>query len=138
MYYSLYFFFSIRRRHTSCALVTGVQTCALPIFDIDAPAFPLARFLIFPGREMLGRRHDDRIGPALLDDSRTAGLDRGVLRGPERIGIGEIAVLAEQVGDGRKAARLDVEQRVANRDRSEEHTSELQSLICISYAVFCL
>src|SRR3546814_5619352 len=24
-------FFSIRRRHTSCALVTGVQTCALPI-----------------------------------------------------------------------------------------------------------
>src|SRR3546814_2475531 len=24
-------FFSSRRRHTSCALVTGVQTCALPI-----------------------------------------------------------------------------------------------------------
>src|SRR3546814_1093817 len=27
-----YFFFSSRRRHTSCALVTGVQTCALPIW----------------------------------------------------------------------------------------------------------
>src|SRR3546814_7866652 len=27
------FFFSSRRRHTRCALVTGVQTCALPIFD---------------------------------------------------------------------------------------------------------
>src|SRR3546814_17109772 len=27
----LLFFFSSRRRHTSCALVTGVQTCALPI-----------------------------------------------------------------------------------------------------------
>src|SRR3546814_15092878 len=27
----LIFFFSSRRRHTSCALVTGVQTCALPI-----------------------------------------------------------------------------------------------------------
>src|SRR3546814_4392241 len=25
-------FFSSRRRHTSCALVTGVQTCALPIY----------------------------------------------------------------------------------------------------------
>src|SRR3546814_1473450 len=25
--------FSSRRRHTSCALVTGVQTCALPLFD---------------------------------------------------------------------------------------------------------
>src|SRR3546814_817285 len=28
----LCFFFSSRRRHTRCALVTGVQTCALPIF----------------------------------------------------------------------------------------------------------
>src|SRR3546814_14785623 len=27
----LFFFFSSRRRHTICALVTGVQTCALPI-----------------------------------------------------------------------------------------------------------
>src|SRR3546814_9096247 len=25
-------FFSSRRRHTRCALVTGVQTCALPIY----------------------------------------------------------------------------------------------------------
>src|SRR3546814_17369250 len=29
-----YFFFSSRRRHTICALVTGVQTCALPIFCV--------------------------------------------------------------------------------------------------------
>src|SRR3546814_7619225 len=28
-----FFFFSSRRRHTRCALVTGVQTCALPILD---------------------------------------------------------------------------------------------------------
>src|SRR3546814_8704584 len=27
----IFFFFSSRRRHTRCALVTGVQTCALPI-----------------------------------------------------------------------------------------------------------
>src|SRR3546814_9901195 len=27
------FFFSSRRRHTRCALVTGVQTCALPISE---------------------------------------------------------------------------------------------------------
>src|SRR3546814_13031239 len=31
MFFLLVFFFSSRRRHTSCALVTGVQTCALPI-----------------------------------------------------------------------------------------------------------
>src|SRR3546814_5056853 len=30
-FYDFVFFFSSRRRHTSCALVTGVQTCALPI-----------------------------------------------------------------------------------------------------------
>src|SRR3546814_12627398 len=29
--FSWYFFLSSRRRHTRCALVTGVQTCALPI-----------------------------------------------------------------------------------------------------------
>src|SRR3546814_4183828 len=32
------FFFSSRRRHTRCALVTGVQTCALPIFPMMAIA----------------------------------------------------------------------------------------------------
>src|SRR3546814_1327533 len=32
----LLFFFSSRRRHTRCALVTGVQTCALPIFTNPA------------------------------------------------------------------------------------------------------
>src|SRR3546814_9205034 len=30
---ALCFFLSSRRRHTRCALVTGVQTCALPILD---------------------------------------------------------------------------------------------------------
>src|SRR3546814_8508936 len=29
-----FFFFSSRRRHTRCALVTGVQTCALPIWPL--------------------------------------------------------------------------------------------------------
>src|SRR3546814_16283066 len=32
------FFFSSRRRHTRCALVTGVQTCALPISARNIPA----------------------------------------------------------------------------------------------------
>src|SRR3546814_8097320 len=31
MFFFFLFFFSSRRRHTRCALVTGVQTCALPI-----------------------------------------------------------------------------------------------------------
>src|SRR3546814_8982358 len=43
MIYVMFFFFSSRRRHTRCALVTGVQTCALPIymikyFHVERPA----------------------------------------------------------------------------------------------------
>src|SRR3546814_9936468 len=37
---SCFFFFSSRRRHTRCALVTGVQTCALPIFRVEAATRP--------------------------------------------------------------------------------------------------
>src|SRR3546814_2978164 len=50
IYILCYFFFPSRRRHTRCALVTGVQTCALPIFDRhrrprggDARLLPQAR-----------------------------------------------------------------------------------------------
>src|SRR3546814_16626099 len=38
----VFFFFSSRRRHTRCALVTGVQTCALPI-SLFRQAIGLAR-----------------------------------------------------------------------------------------------
>src|SRR3546814_16910071 len=44
----LYFCFSSRRRHTRCALVTVVQTCALPIFlvgELLEIANPLVRLL---------------------------------------------------------------------------------------------
>src|SRR3546814_10296526 len=36
-FFIVIFFFSSRRRHTRCALVTGVQTCALPIFEVCFP-----------------------------------------------------------------------------------------------------
>src|SRR3546814_7835003 len=35
-WFDVFFCFSSRRRHTRCALVTGVQTCALPIFPLLA------------------------------------------------------------------------------------------------------
>src|SRR3546814_8898163 len=35
-------FFSSRRRHTRCALVTGVQTCALPILHFHAGGLSMA------------------------------------------------------------------------------------------------
>src|SRR3546814_2576294 len=39
------FFFSSRRRHTRCALVTGVQTCALPIWR----QYPAERLSVVEG-----------------------------------------------------------------------------------------
>src|SRR3546814_17323736 len=46
------FFFSSRRRHTICALVTGVQTCALPI------SLPPTPFLSFSAFASKGRTMD--------------------------------------------------------------------------------
>src|SRR3546814_4194215 len=39
-FFVMFFFFSSRRRHTRCALVTGVQTCALPISFIPIEIQP--------------------------------------------------------------------------------------------------
>src|SRR3546814_3225591 len=39
------FFFSSRRRHTRCALVTGVQTCALPILGLKVDEYDLIQLL---------------------------------------------------------------------------------------------
>src|SRR3546814_18632628 len=47
--YVVIFFFSSRRRHTRCALVTGVQTCALPISlgDLERFRTKAARYPFF-------------------------------------------------------------------------------------------
>src|SRR3546814_8265172 len=70
-----YFFFSSRRRRTSCALVTGVQTCALPI-SVDLGAIVGAEAALVgidcadkagldrPLRAQLGQSHATR-GAAL-------------------------------------------------------------------------
>src|SRR3546814_5463389 len=58
-------------------------------------------------------------------------------------GDGRIARLGEQgqqepVGGQEGLGSADLRERLPAGDRSEEHTSELQSLMRISYAVFCL
>src|SRR3546814_3340157 len=87
----LFFFFSSRRRHTRCALVTGVQTCALPISCLSHACLRCH----FTGQIIL----------MIADDMacNTRNSNPGTIY-----------------------------------NRSEEHTSELQSLMRISYAVFCL
>src|SRR3546814_7705790 len=94
------FFFSSRRRHTICALVTGVQTCALPISHdpkLDDPA--LARALNSPAFYIgaLGSRKThaarlERLGAAGFTDKELARI-----HGPAGLPIGaagpaEIAV----------------------------------------------
>src|SRR3546814_3835408 len=108
-----FFFFSSRRRHTRCALVTGVQTCALPICMTEPGA----------GSDLQG-----------MKTSATPDGDGFVLNGSKTfITNGQhagVVVLAAKTDPktGAKGTTL----------RSEEHTSELQSLMRISYAVFCL
>src|SRR3546814_3853318 len=57
----MFFFFSSRRRHTRCALVTGVQTCALPIFTDDA----ICDFLRVDGRPIYPQ-HDVPLASPLM------------------------------------------------------------------------
>src|SRR3546814_13086710 len=50
----LVFFLSSRRRHTRCALVTGVQTCALPIChrsetEVKALTRDMKKYVMVPG-----------------------------------------------------------------------------------------
>src|SRR3546814_3455129 len=58
------FFFSSRRRHTRCALVTGVQTCALPIYlQSGADIAHKAGFVAFGSRKWeLFRKVDELRG----------------------------------------------------------------------------
>src|SRR3546814_15944446 len=73
-YHSSRFFFSSRRRHTRGALVTGVQTCALPIFLVTED-------LGFLALGQLGAKRGARVETG---DTRTAGaqlLGQRALRG---------------------------------------------------------
>src|SRR3546814_10532837 len=69
-------FFSSRRRHTRCALVTGVQTCALPIAP-DGRLFPA---------ELLARAYRGAISRAAVSNGFQYGDPRGspALRSEER------------------------------------------------------
>src|SRR3546814_3092188 len=78
---SVCFFFSSRRRHTRCALVTGVQTCALPISALSranrsAPvcvsalaSFETAQTHQDPGR--LPRSEERRVGKECVSTCRS-------------------------------------------------------------------
>src|SRR3546814_8463258 len=94
----VHLFFSSRRRHTRCALVTGVQTCALPISTVWHR----------PGTWAPSSTLRARTSATPTCARKTSAMDSAWTRRGRATG------------------------------RSEEHTSELQSLMRISNAVFCL
>src|SRR3546814_3722165 len=65
-----------------------------------------------------------------------------VIDAKARLHVGNQFVFGHEVldfrGDHRRASHAAARKDFCSDDRSEEHTSELQSLMRISYAVFCL
>src|SRR3546814_2723026 len=122
----LFFFFSSRRRHTRCALVTGVQTCALPIFLMDMEIARIAAF-------RRDRRHRIERLTAKKGD-----LNIFVEAVDAEEPVRRRLALPGRAIEGRVPFDRLSHPRNHLFDRSEEHTSELQSLMSIPYAVFCL
>src|SRR3546814_7642301 len=123
-----FYFFSSRRLHTRCALVTGVQTCALPIsspIETAISGIPnldytrsISRYGLSQVTVVFEDGTDIYFARQLVNEriqQVKSQLPEGIepQMGPIATGLGEIFM------------------------RSEEHTSELQSLMRISYAVFC-
>src|SRR3546814_2296205 len=98
------FFFSSRRRHTRCALVTGVQTCALPIWVAQhwAVAHP-RKHLSSAGLGTMGFGLPAAIGAQLADpDARVICVSGD---GGFQMNIQELATMARKRLD-RKSTRL--------------------------------
>src|SRR3546814_6650427 len=114
-------FCSSRRRQTRCALVTGVQTCALPICTGAGKGRQVAAIIL--DQWLRGRRKHIWISKTvtLLEDARR-----------DWTAVGGLALDIQHLNQWKLGSA------VGAAERSEEHTSELQSLMRISYAVFCL
>src|SRR3546814_6741181 len=90
-----FFFFSSRRRHTRCALVTGVQTCALPISE-RADDRPKDRGLSGPGETPAVRPGGTRRSVAAGAGDET--LDLLVIHAPETLPDALQRRLAAEIG----------------------------------------
>src|SRR3546814_5996802 len=128
----MFFFFSSRRRHTRCALVTGVQTCALPILGPDHAepqySFPAWFAMLFSAGYGIALLFFGVAEPVLHYASPPAGAGETV----------DAAKQAMQIAFFHWGFHIWAIYGLTGLVRSEEHTSELQSLMRISYAVFCL
>src|SRR3546814_6740750 len=129
--YFLFFFFSSRRRHTRCALVTGVQTCALPIYcRIAVCGKP--DFVSLDGSDQSGRQImmmvlvRTAVGFSKLDAMFFHLVDGSNV---DSIGADHFHMFTNlaQVRHARSPDLVSADRS----DSSKEHTSELQSLMRI-------
>src|SRR3546814_8071415 len=126
------FFFSSRRRHTRCALVTGVQTCALPIFTIHLA--DEERHVTLPFLRQQIKKSRDRANMCLADFIDPA----GDWMGGFAVGLHGLEPHSERFradkddySDILLKARAD---RFAEAFEIGRAHAELQSLMRISYA----
>src|SRR3546814_6596542 len=128
-----FFFFSSRRRHTRCALVTGVQTCALPICALDV------QVLILGGDARVAELHAE--APAIVRKLLQNDFISHIYFAKKFalfIGIGrplrkswKFRTVCPPVTSLMPSVRAflasTAHRRPTNSRRSEEHTSEIQS-----------
>src|SRR3546814_1609582 len=147
--------FSSSRWHTSGALVTGVQTWALPIYAIsesrgDIPVGFLHLAGLYDERtsvptfaNQIARIYERDFQSHLYSGDTDAGqamvhredmIDAFVRTIDRRDQLPDETVIL--IGESDAIGYDDLQDRLGSR--SEEHTYELQSLMRISYAVFCL
>src|SRR3546814_1592556 len=132
------FFFSRRRRHTRCALVTGVQTCALPISASLVLGLTIGLRPWMPAAGVV-----DANGALVASGTLAEALDTQLASNQPadaavRIGLsfrdGTGRYCRSFEGDGlagigcREGSRWTLERTLRGETRSEEHTPELQTL----------
>src|SRR3546814_2312179 len=136
-------FCSSRRRHTRCALVTGVQTCALPICGLaEAAAGTINAVLGLTGGALINA-YAVEAGNYGMRKKRYVHRDAN---DDIDFSVGGKDGAAKAIGYGIFNALTDADFQIIGGDifvkralyntfeRSEEHTSELQSLMRLSYA----
>src|SRR3546814_3473700 len=161
---------SSRRRHTSGALVTGVQTCARPIcirdcaVEVKGPGTPTSEPARVRGgllREVMRADENERSFRLFGPDETASNRLQDVYEVTDKVWQAEIRDVDEHLArsgrvmeilsehtcqgwlegyllTGRHGLFSCYEAFIHLVDRSEEHTSELQSLMRTSYAVFRL
>src|SRR3546814_7546829 len=135
--------FASRRRHTRCALVTVVQTCALPISTQDFALGPerFARMLKTTELVNVPISELEKIGRADMKRNQEALQKACAKYAPgNTVANCMVKMNADKAKGGVVAAAREQLPMLKAFvvERSEEHTSELQSLLRISYAVLCL